>query len=216
MNIDIAKKIDDFFASYKLREYKKGQILIFGGDTPADVIHLVTGQIRQYDISYRGDEVVVNVFKPPAFLPMSWAIGKVPNRFFFDAATDIQVRRAPTDKVVEFLQANPDVVFDLLARLYSGMDGVLQRMAHLMGGSAKSRILFELLLHARRFGEPAADDSCKIELTESELAARAGLSRETANRELHKLKLAGLLNVGRHFIQLNNMTQIEQELGNGL
>ena len=43
------------------------------------------------------------------------------------------------------LQANPDVVYDLLTRLYRGLDGLLGRMSQLMAGSAKSRLMYELL-----------------------------------------------------------------------
>lgn len=216
MTTEVAQKIDDFFSRYSLREYKKGQILIFGGDQPVDVIYLVKGQIRQYDISYRGDEVVVNLFKPPAFLPMSWAINRTPNRFFYDASTEVQVRRAPVAEALNFIKDNPDVTFDLLSRVYKGLDGILERMAHLLGGSAKSRVIFELLLQARRFGKTGQDGSCQIELTESDLASRAGLSRETANRELHKLKSARQITVGRHAITLHNVIALEQELGSGL
>jgi CRP/FNR family transcriptional regulator, cyclic AMP receptor protein len=211
----IEEQVEQFFSAYSLREYKKGQVLVFAGDEPAKVLYLITGQIRQYDISYRGDEVVVNIFKPGAFLPMLSHLTGLPNKFFFDAATDIEVREAPPEAVIDFMHENPDVTLDLLRRLYIGVDGLLQRMSHLMAGSAKSRLLFELLLESRRFGKKDAN-SYQLGLNETELGARAGLSRETVNRELHKLKTRDLLEISSKGILLKDISLLEQELGKGI
>lgn len=211
----IEQQVEQFFSNYSLREYKKGQILVFAGDEPPRVIYLVKGQVRQYDISYRGDEVVVNIFKAGAFLPMLSHMTKLPNKFFFDAATDIEVREAPPADVITFMHDNPEVTFDLLRRLYIGVDGLLQRMSHLMAGSAKSRLLFEVLLESRRFGKKSTN-TYTLELNETELGARSGLSRETVNRELHKLKTKDLIEIGHGNIILKDIDLLEKELGQSL
>ena len=46
MNEDIAKSIEKFFSHYPLKRFKKGQILIYGGDDPAGIFHLVSGKVR--------------------------------------------------------------------------------------------------------------------------------------------------------------------------
>ena len=215
MAVVVEEKVKQFFSAYRLREYNKGQILVFAGDEPPKVIYLVKGQIRQYDISYRGDEVVVNIFKPGAFLPMLSHLTHLPNKFFFDAATVIEVREAPPAAVIEFLQQNPEVALDLLRRLYIGVDGLLQRMSHLMAGSAKSRLVFEMLLESRRFG-PKGAKSYRLNLNETELGAHSGLSRETVNRELHKLKAKELIEIDQKGIMIVDLPLLEQELGQSL
>jgi len=142
MPSQVANKIERFFSNYPLKHYRKGELLILADEDPKHIFHLTTGQVREYDISEKGDEIVVNVFKPPAFFPMSWAINKTPNRYFFEAAADVTARLAPPDEALAFLKTNPDVMFDLLSRLYIGSNGLLRRMAHLMGGSARSRLIF--------------------------------------------------------------------------
>lgn len=72
MNEEVAARIHEFFSAYPVRKYAKGHIITHAGDDPEGVLHLTDGKVRQYDISARGDEIVVNVFQPPAFFPLSW------------------------------------------------------------------------------------------------------------------------------------------------
>lgn len=212
MHADIAKKIDAFFAIYRLRQYHKGQVLLLNGEVPVDVFYLINGQVKVYDVTYRGDEVILNVFKPPAFFPMSLAIHKNTNPHIYEAETAIELRQAPADDVVTFIKDNPDVMFDLLSRVYRGTDGLMGRMTHLMASSAKRRLMYELLISARRFGAPAADGSCAVLLNEKELGARAGLTRETISREMAKLKNENLVTVRAKDILIHNLAVLQEKL----
>src|SRR5680860_374892 len=153
MEPKVEKQIEDFFQVFRVQEYDKNQILLSPGDKPKEIIQLVSGHLRQYDISNQGDKVIVNVFKKPAFIPMSWAINRTINQYYYETIDRVTLRRAPVEKVVHFVRTNPEVSFDLLRRIYLGTDVVLRRMAHAMGGTARTRIMYELLLEARRFGK---------------------------------------------------------------
>jgi len=125
------------------------------------------------------------------------------------------LRQAPAKDTVKFLKTNPDVTFDLLSRVYSGTDGLLRRMAHLMGGSAYSRVLFEILIECQRFGKEQSKGYL-IAIHENELARRAGLSRETVSRELHKIQNLHLVEVNHRGLVIKDVKGVEKELGSGL
>lgn len=213
MNEVVSQKVTEFFERYPQRSYPKHQILIFSGEAPEKVFYLEKGKVSQYDISYRGDEIVTNMFKPPAFFPMSWAINRTPNSYFFKAEEATIVRVAPPDDVVAFLKQNPDVMLNLLGRVYRGIDGVLARTVHLMSGSAKSRIMHELIIECRRFGEKLSDNSYALALHETDVAARVGLARETVSRELKSLKEKKLIEVTPAHIVVKNLAELEAQLG---
>lgn len=216
MNQDIATKVASFFATFPVHLYKKRQIILRAEETPSTIFYLVEGRVSQYDITPTGNEMVVNIFKPGAFFPMSSAINSSPSQYFFEASTNVTVRQAPPATVVQFLKDNPDVLFDLLARVYKGMDGVLRRMAHLMGGDAQSRLLFELLNAAYRFGEPQADGSVFIKLSETDIARHSGLARETVSRTIKNLKAEDVLTLHQHGILIKDVQKLESTLGNKL
>lgn len=208
MESAIAHKVDAFFAQYPTISYEKGKMLLHAHDNPTHVYHLVEGRVKQYDISFRGDEVVLNMFKPPAFFPMSYAINRNENVYFFQAETDLELQKAPIDDTVAFLKAHPDVLFNLLARVYRGTDGLLGRLAHLMAGSARSRIMYELLVQGRRFGKPYVDGGVLIPANESEIGSMSGLARETVNREINKLKSDGFIAVTKNEIVIKDLDQL--------
>lgn len=216
MDTTVKEKIEAFFEDYPLRRFDKGEILVRPEESLKNVFLIMDGLVVQYDISSAGNEIIVNAFKHGAFFPMSMAINHTPNYYFFEAASSVEVRVAPVKKVIDFVQNNPDVLYDLLSRVYKGADGLLRRMAHLMGGSANTRLLFELVNAAYRFGEVDNSHMIHIPLTENDLAKRSGLSRETISRSIRKLKSDGLIKVDSTGLVVTNIDHLEDALGSEL
>jgi CRP-like cAMP-binding protein len=209
----VGEKIEKFFGQYTLRTYPKGQILILNGNPTNYVFHLKSGIVKQYDISYRGEEIILNLFKPPAFFPMSLAINGGDSLYTYEAQTSLEVQEVPIDEAVTFLKQNPDVLFDLLSRVYNGVDGLLTRVTHLMSSSARDRLLFELLIESRRFGKKLGKSGYVLEISEKELGARAGLSRETISREISKLSKNGIVKTNKQSITVPDIQAIIETLG---
>ena len=216
MSTEVEDKVRDYFSHFPLRTYPKGQILIFADESPEHIFYLIKGKVRKYDVSYRGDEVIVNVFKPGSFFPMSWALIHTDNKFFYKTEEPTELHLVPADKAVEFLKANPDVTLDLLSRMYRGMEGVLGRMVHLMAGSAKNRLAYELLIECRRFGEKGNKGDYRLSVTEIDLAARSGLTRETVSREIQKLKDKQILTLDGKILTVIDVSALEAELEHAL
>ena len=213
MLTSVADKLHENFSSYPKRVYPKGHILVFADESPEYIFYIVKGRVRKYDVSYRGDEVIVNIFQPPAFFPMSWVLNKTPNSYFYKTEQETEVHLVPGDKALEFLQSNPDVVLDLLSRVYKGMDGLLGRVVHLMSGTARSRLIYELIIECRRFGVTKNNTAYSLSTNEVDLAARSGLSRETISREMQKLKQNGWITMSSKAITISDIKQLEQALG---
>lgn len=212
MDTKISKKVQQFFLQYKLQTFDKGRIFIYAGDQPPGVFYLESGQVREYGIAASGEELVVNVFKPKAFFPMSWALNKTPNIYFYEAASAATLRMAPAEAAVEFIKSNSDVMLDLLSRVFRGTDGLQQRMYYLMGGNAYHRTALELVIACKRFGKRQSDGSYVVNIKENELAKRGGLTRETFNREIHKLKSSGIIEVHSGGIIIKDFIALEQKL----
>lgn len=71
------------------------------------------------------------------------------------------------------------------------------------GGIAASRLVFELLIEAYRFGKAIDDSRWLITTRQTSLAARSGLARETVSRELHKLEKDKLISLTKQGIELH-------------
>jgi CRP-like cAMP-binding protein len=142
-------------------------------------------------------------------------VANVPNHYFFEAETAISARVAPPQEVRKFLEENSDVLMDLLARVYRGVDGIMGRLAQLMAGSARSRLLYELVMVSKRFGVERPN-GVFVSFHETDLAEQAGLQRETVSRELANLKRVGMVSVTRAGITVRDIAEIEAELAQAL
>lgn len=209
MDEAIKAKVESFFKDYQYRQYRKGEVLVRADEDPPGVFYLVNGKVRQYDITEQGAVVIVNIFKPPAFFPMSWAINQTPNTYFFEAMEPVELHLVPREDAVKFIRENPEIMFDLLSRLYHGTDGLLKRMTYLMGATAYSRVLLELIIAAQRFGQKTDKGEIRLDMTAGDLASRSGLTRETVSRELQKLKAEKLVRISLGIIVIPDLSALE-------
>lgn len=214
MDESVRHKIDQFFAEYPERQYPKGNVIVFADETAENIFHIIEGQVRQYDISYRGDEVTLNILKPPAFFSVGWALNDTPNKFAYKTETIVKVRVAPAKDVKKFLLENADVAVDLLSRLYRGLDGQMGRMSQLMVGTARSRIIHELVIESERSGikNSDKDGAINLNLTETDLASRTALSRETVSREISKLRADKIVEISGGIIKINDLKKLSLKL----
>jgi CRP/FNR family transcriptional regulator, cyclic AMP receptor protein len=220
MNKVVDQKVYAFFSQFKQKQYKKGEILIRADDDPSGIFYIEDGLVKEYAISRKGEELVVNIFKPGAFFPMTWGINQTPNRFFFEAVNSVSVRKAPRDEVIAFIKKQSDVLFDLMSRVYKGADGMLMKMFYLMSGSAYTRLVTELLINAKRFGiKDTVTGYITCRITEKDLASETGMTRETVSREIKLLKNKGILDFHTNALVIKDMHLLEEELSddfNGL
>ncbi len=212
MDEQIHAKVDNFFKQFKHQTYKKGEILIRADEDPSGVFYLTHGTVKEYAISKKGEELIINVFKPVSFFPMSWAINQNPNPYYFEALEDLHIWKAPREQVVNFIKKNPDVLFNLMSRVYKGTDGILMRMVYLMSGEAYTRIVAELLIAAKRFGK-TVDNTVQLNIAEKDIANQAGMARETVSREIKILKDKGLVTLDKNLLTIKNIGDLEMELG---
>jgi CRP/FNR family transcriptional regulator len=168
--------------------------------------------VREFDISDSGQKITLNIFKPHAFFPMSWAINETPNKYFFEALDNCHVKIAPPNEVVNFLKSNPDVMYDLLARIYKGTDGMLGRQSKLMSGSASARLGYELMIYCRRFHNTNSSGQYSVKVKESELASFTGMARETVSRQLRKMDKDGMIRLEDGQIIIEDIKKFEDNL----
>lgn len=190
------QSIETFFKQFPRRSYQKGDVIIQAGSTPA-AYYIIEGLVTQYDIAETGDKLIVNIYKPGAFVSLASILNSTPSDFFFEAAAPTTIYIAPPHRVVDFLRETPGVALDALARISHGSNGLMLRLARIMEGDAEGRIIQELkILHAR-----FASETGEIRITKAALASQTGLARETVSRALTRLAEKNIIRTGRGIIE---------------
>jgi CRP-like cAMP-binding protein len=82
-----------------------------------------------------------------------------------------------------------------------------------MSGTAKSRLIYELIMECRRFGTQDKPHIYALNVNEVDFAARSGLSRETISREMQKLKDLGIVSINGKVIEVKDLLALEKMLG---
>lgn len=213
MKQEIFRELEEFFSNYQHRSIKKGETIINSEEDPLGVYFLKKGYARLNSISPDGQELTLNIFKPGSYFSMMWAIAEIPNNYYFQAMTDIEVYQAPKEPTIKFLKDNPEILFELTSRILVGLAGTLGTMESLLFGKANNKIASVLLTCVKRFGEKTENGQWLINLplTHQDIANLAGLTRETTSLEMEKLAAKGIIDNQHKSIIIKNYEGLEDE-----
>lgn len=209
---ETSRKIHLFFTQFKLFKYKKHERIAHADDIIPGVFYLKKGCARIYSISKDGEELTLVLYKPRNIFPLTWIIGKPHFKYHLEAMTDVELWRAPKEKFLEFLHANPDVLFELFKRVLARFGGVMERMEYLVFGDAYQKVASILLILADRFGKKDIDSiKILVPLTHKDIAGLLGITRETATLEIGKLKKKGIIEYRGRMITIKNIKKLQTE-----
>lgn len=207
------KEFETFYKQFKIRTYKKGEMLIRADDDPQGIFCLIKGYVRQYTISKSGFELSLHILKPISYFPMVWAINGTPNVYYFEALTPLEVGRAPREDVISFIKDKPKIIFELMSELVEDYAESLTRVEHLVFSDAYRRVISILLYIAKHFGEQTKKGVIvRHRFTQQDVATLVGVVRETASNEMAKLEKKGLIKHVDHSILFENIEKLEKEL----
>lgn len=211
MDKEVKKKVEEFFLKQKLIKYKKGGILIRADDPPLGIFYLKEGLIKEYASTASGEELTLNIYKPPSLFPLAFAINNTIPARNFEATVDSILYRAPKEEILMFLKREPEVMFDLVSRIYRGLEGFFKRVENLMAGSAQARLIAELIIYSKRFGiKQSSGVLINLKLTHKDLSEQTGIARETIGRILKRLKNNGFINFKKRKIFIKNLEKLEE------
>lgn len=211
MVMSASEKIVSFIKPFPRVVFRKGEFLLSPYVKPAGIFFLTSGIVRMCNSSKKGDEVIINVYKPISFFPLGWLLNDTENTFFFEAVSLVRTSVVPKPTVRDFLEHEPGVTYDLLQRIVRGLDGYFLRVEGLMSGDARMRVVIQLVLQARRFGKKTREGDV-LEMTHQTLASLSGLSRETVTREIGKLQKQGKILYRNKTLVIPNIELLEHEI----
>jgi CRP/FNR family transcriptional regulator, cyclic AMP receptor protein len=210
---EAAAKVRAFFSQNPVHFYKKGEMVLIPGNPISDVYYVQTGLIRLYCLLGDGKELTLNIFKPGSYFPMFLILNNTPNINYFQAMTTAKLSKIPKDKIVHFIENEPDVLLDFTKRLSVGLNGLITTIQYSLFGSVHTRIISALILLSKRFGETLSDGTVviRINLTHQDIANIVGIARETASLELEKLIKKNLITDKQRRIIIHNIPKLQKE-----
>ena len=212
--MNINDRVKEFFEHHQLVVYKKGETIVRAEDTPEYAYYVEDGFIRQYALSYEGEELTLNIYRPGSYFSISWLLGQEKNDYFFETLDTSQVRRARLADVRSLLLSDYEVLKDVTRRITVGLQASLLLTQAIAFGNARQKVSAVLVLMSRRFGVWQGNTVTIIfPLTHRLLATMLGLARETTSLEISGLRKDGILKTANSHMMVTDYRRLVADSG---
>lgn len=215
MNTEIKNKLLKFFSSYQKVKFKKGTTILRPFDPLNGVFYLEQGFVKQFVLTEKGDEITLHIYRPETYFPIMVILSGGGNHFFFESLNDVVAYKAPQEKVLEFLQRSPDVLFDLTTRFAKAISGLSRRIELMLPEQAYVKICSLLVYLSQILGKKNNQGiELEIPFTHRDIASWTGVTRETASRQFEKLITEGIISIEEqsHHIVIKDLEKLNQEI----
>jgi CRP/FNR family cyclic AMP-dependent transcriptional regulator len=184
------------------RRYAAGETLFLEGDRAGEVLVLVSGEVKISVGSQEGREVILDVLEPGSLIGELSAIDGEARSATVAALSPVEVLAVAAGPFNEFLNRHPDVLRQLLLEVIRRLRVRVRHQLEFGAGDALGRVCARLVELADRYGR--VDGSAVVlssPVSQSELAAWTGLSREAIVKALRALRQLGWIdNRGRTIV----------------
>jgi len=201
-----------YLERHQVRNFKKGEIIIFQGEAPRSAYVVKSGTVKAYNLSVDGDEKPVAFYDHDNVFPGSWVYGKSASAvYYYEAFTpEVELYVIDRDEYISFIKKRPELLYHELERLLSDQLGGSLRLNALQHSRASDKLVYTLHYLALTHGKKLNDHSVEItlDLTHQDFANLTGLTRETAATELSKLKKRKIIDYGKHQPYVLDMHQL--------
>ena len=197
---DELRLLADRFVERRLRA---GQLLFYQGD-PADSLYLVgDGKIRVFVASEAGDVMVVATLGAGDTFGEIALIDGGTRSASAESVGDTTLLSLTRNVFLELVHENPRLVDSLLESLGGFVRRLTEHSADLVFLDLPGRLAKYLLnlVHEKSDGAESETVEIDLDLTQAELAAVVGGSRQSVNQILHSFERRGYLEIkGRHMV----------------
>ncbi|HEY1645018.1 MAG TPA: Crp/Fnr family transcriptional regulator [Candidatus Saccharimonadales bacterium] len=187
----------EFSAKYQHRVYRRGQIILFQGESPRYAYLIKKGLVKIYNIDYDGKEQFIDLESTGATFPKLWIWGKENNaQYYYEALSDCDIYVIPRDAYLNFVKSDPELVMAELSSALSDYRNSSTRLNALLYTRASDKLAHILRYLANTYAPNSDKENLviNIKLTHQHLASLTGLTRETVSVELNKFKAMGVVN----------------------
>lgn len=183
------------------RSYPRGTSVFHERQEADSVIVVLEGHVKVSRATASGREALLAFRGPGELLGELAAIDGKARSASAIAVEDAAVLVVPASQFIGFLHENPRVTFLLLETLSARLREGVSRLLELSAYDTTGRLAARLLELAEAHGEPsAAGIRITLPITQEELAASVGASREATTKALHSLRELGWVKTARREI----------------
>lgn len=189
-------RLTTFFSQGTMLRFKKGEILLRGGETPQGVSFLIRGHVKSYSLDDRGNENIHMIYRPGEIFPLNWLLVNAIRHIYFEALDQVVVRSRPREEIINRARHDNLLTHGLLYHAAAQLHIYSDRLDNLVSyQDAYARVAYRILFLASRFGAALRNGHIQIEfqVTHQSIGDSINLARETVSRMVERLERKKLI-----------------------
>jgi CRP-like cAMP-binding protein len=193
-----------------MRSFAKGEEVVGDHENTTDVFFILSGTVRVTSFTEAGREVIFNDVSDGGIFGEFSAIDRLPRSASGVALTDCTLARMPASAFVGLLQEENKVAVHLVELLVKKIRSMSERVFEVSALAVRERLRRELVRLAMMIGKKEGGVITIVPApTHYEIAARIGSHREAVTREINRLELEKVLEIGRRSIRITDLERLK-------
>ena len=174
--------------------YPEGATLFAEGEAARAIYCVCAGRVKLSSTSREGRAVILGIAVPGDVLAIRPLLLETAHDTTAETLDRAHVCLIPKHGFLAFLERNPGVSLALARKLCGELGDAYRQVRGAVLKQTSERLTETLFTLCETFGRPAPDGiSLRIDLSQDELAALAGVSRRSLNRALARLRSEGII-----------------------
>lgn len=185
------KTLQEFFKGKHLREYPKGQILLYQAEETNNVSYISEGYVKVYDLTSNGEERLLLILGPGDIYPVIWTFRESDSLlYFYESITPAKIYVSNRKELTKMIDESHEFTKSLLNHFVGRIKELSLRVECIEATNAQHKILQVLDYIVKSHPGQTTKDytDIPVPLTHQTIANMAGLSRETASIIIKKLQ----------------------------
>jgi CRP-like cAMP-binding protein len=196
----------------QLRRHRADQMVFRKGDAGDSLYIVVTGRILVSSLSTEGAEVILNIINPTEVVGEIALLDGGPRTADATAASDTSTLVLLRRDFLPLLEAEPSAALSMLLVLCGRIRQTTSFVEDAVLLSLPARLFHRIQALARAYGRVDERTSqLRIEhgLSQQELGDSIGASRVSVNKQLNAWRAQSLLEFGRGFLVVRDLSRLE-------
>jgi CRP/FNR family cyclic AMP-dependent transcriptional regulator len=198
--------------SLEKRAFGKGMI-IFHKRSPGDTMYIIeSGKVRIFILSASGQEISVNIYGPGNIFGELALLDGLPRSAGAIALEKTVTLTLHRDDFLRHLEAYPRMAQSIIEVLSARLRYTTAYVESLAFLKVHDRVAVKLLEWAERYGTEKEGIEIGLQLTQAELAAWVGATRESINKALGHFRDLGLIKLEGQKITILDLRGLEDQV----
>lgn len=199
---DLRRQMSDLLPSGRVVTFRPRETIFAEGDAPDHIVIILSGAVKITATTAGGREALLGLRGEGEIVGELAALYGSPRSASVRALDRVSARRIAASVFRQRLRDHPDALFAVLSAVIGRLREADRRRLEFAGSDVQERVALLLAELAQTHGVtgPGGAVTIELRLSQEELAAATGASREAVAKALRRLRSAGTVTTARQRI----------------